>query len=174
MGFPAVSLRQITTLIVSHLPQNNLLFRHLGILIMWFESLKEEEAKSCFYPQSQLTFKVMLLKNVSVKPWYFQGFPCMVSVFIVPLTGCYGMSMSHVIAWLKVSHCKGASVWLGLIQSLRTYISISVSRHRCGKWSLNSSWHFSGSTTTVRQTRVVSPRGQAATESRPASRYRRL
>lgn len=45
MVFPAAFRRHLTTLIVSHLPQNNLLFRQLGILVMRFCKLQVRESK---------------------------------------------------------------------------------------------------------------------------------
>lgn len=40
MVFRAAFLRYMTTVIVSRLPRNNLLFRQLGILALWFASFK--------------------------------------------------------------------------------------------------------------------------------------
>lgn len=127
MVFLAAFLRYITTSIFSHLPQNILLFWQLGILVMWFASFKQAEAKTGFYSQIQIILRVMLLKISNAIPMYFLGFPYMLNVFAIvrsPLTGCYGMSMGCVIVWLWVSDCQGVDVWLGLIQGKWTHVSI--------------------------------------------------
>lgn len=78
----AAFLRCMTTLIVSHLPQNNPLFRQLGILVMWFASFKYEEEKT-FYFQLQIISRVMFLKISNATLLYFLGFPYMVNVFAI-------------------------------------------------------------------------------------------
>lgn len=46
MVFPPACLQHLITWIVSHLPQNNLPFRHLGISVMWSRSHEWRKAKA--------------------------------------------------------------------------------------------------------------------------------
>lgn len=79
--FLASFLRRMAALIVSHLPQNNSLFRQLGILVMWLESLKKREAMNCFHSQLHITSGIMFLKISSAVHLCILGFPYMVNVF---------------------------------------------------------------------------------------------
>lgn len=76
-GFPCC----LTSLIVSHLTQNNLLFWQLGILVMWFTSWRMQ--RHAFIPNSRSSSRIMILKLANAVLMYFLVFPYMMNVFTI-------------------------------------------------------------------------------------------
>lgn len=73
-GFPCC----LTRLIVSHLPQNNLIFWQLGILVMWFL----RRCSMLVFPNSRSS-NIVLVKIPNAVLLYFLEFPYIQHAFII-------------------------------------------------------------------------------------------
>lgn len=103
MVFLAAFLRRMTTLIVSHLPQNKTALLTVGYFGNVVCKLQVRGGKDLLLFPSPDHFKSNVLKNIKCRTRVFSGVSLYGECFrnsSGPLTGCYGMSMGCVIVWL--------------------------------------------------------------------------